>query len=152
MMNELFKEIKKDHQEVRDIFSKLEKAEDGASKKREELFMQLRQEIMPHMKAEEHVLYPLLRDKRETREDALESFEEHHISEVGLKELEKTPKEQDEWRAKLIVLREIVEMHVKEEEGKIFKDADRVLGRDQLNEMSQQFQQEKQRIKRSLAR
>lgn len=151
-MNELFKEIRKDHQEVKGIFDKIEKAGDGASKKRDELFMQLHEEIVPHMKAEEHVFYPLLKEKKESREDALESVEEHHVTEMVLKELEKMPREKDEWKAKFMVFKELVEHHVKEEESKIFKDAGKVLNRDQLHEIFEQFQQEKQRIKRSISR
>jgi hypothetical protein len=40
------------------------------------------------MKAEESAFYPLLMEKKEAREDAMEGIEEHHVSELVLKELE----------------------------------------------------------------
>jgi hemerythrin superfamily protein len=150
MMNELFKEIKKDHKEVKDIFDKLEKAADGSSKKKDELFLQLRQEIMPHMEAEEHVFYPVLKEMKDARQDALEAIEEHHVSEMVLKELEKMPRDRQEWTAKFMVFKELVEHHIKEEESKIFSDAGKLMSRDQLEEIGEQFQQEKQRIKHSM--
>ena len=59
MANKLFEELKKDHREVQSIISKLEKTSEESSK-REELFSQLKQELEPHPKAEEHVFYPAL--------------------------------------------------------------------------------------------
>ncbi len=40
------------------------------------------------MKAEESAFYPALMEKKEAREDAMEGIEEHHVSELVLKELE----------------------------------------------------------------
>jgi hemerythrin-like domain-containing protein len=43
-----------------------------------------------------------------------------------------------------------VERRVKEEEGKIFKTAEKVLGEDKLQSIMKQFEQEKQKLKESL--
>ena len=79
--------LKKDHEEVKEILGQLKETKDSASKKREELFQKLKVELVPHMKAEESTFYPPLMAKKESREDALEGMEEHHVSDMVLKEL-----------------------------------------------------------------
>ena len=71
-MNEFFQMLKKDHKEVKGILGQLKETNDNKSKKREELFQKLREELVPHMKAEEITFYPPLLAKKESREDAME--------------------------------------------------------------------------------
>ncbi len=47
-MKEFFKEITKDHDEVKDLLKKLTESSDGAVKTREKLLTQLKQELVPH--------------------------------------------------------------------------------------------------------
>jgi len=51
------------------------------------------------MKAEEITFYQALLAKKEARDVTLEGAEEHHVSELVLKELENMPKYQDQWGA-----------------------------------------------------
>ena len=147
-MNEFFQMLKKDHVEVRGILGQL--IETKESKKRDELFQQLKQELIPHMKAEESTFYQPLLAKKMAREDALEGVEEHHVSDMVFKELEKTPKGDDQWGAKITVFKELVEHHIKEEESKIFKSAEKALKPDELQTIMKKFDQEKQKIKKTL--
>ena len=87
---------------------------------------------------------------KEAREDALEGVEEHHVSEMVFKELEKMPKSGDQWGAKMSVFKELVEHHVKEEESKIFKSAAKALDQDEIENIMEKFDQEKQRFKKTL--
>jgi iron-sulfur cluster repair protein YtfE (RIC family) len=90
-MKQFFQLLKKDHAEVKGILGQFKETKESAPKKREELFKKLREELVPHMKAEESIFYPPLLAKKESREDAMEGVEEHHVSEMVLKELEKLP-------------------------------------------------------------
>jgi len=147
-MNDFFQMLKKDHVEVKGILGQL--TETKESKKREELFQKLREELVPHMKAEESTFYQPLLAKKEAREDALEGVEEHHVSEMVLKELEKTPKGEDQWGAKMGVFKELVEHHIKDEESKVFKSAEKALDHDEFQNIMKKFDQEKQKIKKTL--
>ncbi|MHB8058000.1 MAG: hemerythrin domain-containing protein [Desulfuromonadaceae bacterium] len=149
-MNEFFQMLKDDHKEVKGILGQLKETKDNESKKRDELFQKLTEELIPHMKAEEMTFYQPLLAKKEAREDALEGVEEHHVSEMVFKELEKMPKGQDQWAAKLGVFKELVEHHIKEEEGAIFKTAEKVLSQDKFQSIMKQFAEEKQKFKESL--
>jgi hemerythrin-like domain-containing protein len=142
--------LKKDHEEVKGILGLLKDAKESESKKREELFRKLREELVPHMKAEEITFYPPLLAKKEARDDAMEGMEEHHVSEMVLKELEKMSKGEEQWGAKMSVLKELVEHHIKEEESKIFKSAEKALGHDDIQNIMKQFEQEKQKIEKNL--
>ncbi|MEM5788762.1 MAG: hemerythrin domain-containing protein [Syntrophobacteraceae bacterium] len=146
MPERLFQLLKKDHQEVKGIFKQL--TEDGGN--REELFATLKQELMPHMKSEEKVFYSALMDKEEVREETLESFEEHHVAELVFRELEKLPQSDERWAAKLSVLKELVEHHVKEEERKIFKSAQQNLDSSEIQEIMEKFEKEKEKLKQRM--
>jgi len=150
MANKLFEELKKDHREVQSIISKLEKTSEESSK-REELFSQLKQELEPHQKAEEHVFYPALEKEDEVRKDVLEGIEEHHVAEYVLKEMDKMNKGEEQWSAKLSVLKELVDHHIEEEESKIFHDADEVLDQKQFDQISAKFHDEKEKIRGRMA-
>ena len=149
-MNQFFQMLKKDHEEVKGILGQLKETKESASKKREELFQKLKVELVPHMKAEESTFYPPLMAKKESREDALEGMEEHHVSDMVVKELETTQKGEEQWGAKMSVFKELVEHHVKEEEGKIFKTAAKDLGEDEFQNIMKQFEQAKQKSKKNL--
>lgn len=149
-MNEFFQLLKKEHVELKGILQELKETKDKDSSKREDLFQTLREELVPHMKAEESAFYPPLLEKKEAREDAMEGIEEHHVSELVLKELEKMPKDDEKWGAKLAVFKELVEHHIKEEESKLFKSAEKALGPEEFKKISKQFEQEKQKTKKNL--
>jgi hypothetical protein len=150
MHNEFFQILKKDHEEVKGILGKLKETKESAPKKREELFQKLRTELVPHMKSEESAFYQPLLAKKDAREDAMEGMEEHHVAEMVLKELEKMPKGEDEWGAKMSVFKEIVEHHIQEEETRVFKSAEKALGHEEIQNIMKQFEQEKQKIKKTL--
>jgi len=144
-MHEFLEELKKDHREVKEILEKLKST--GNEKIREDLFLELRKEIQPHMKAEEKAFYPALTKNKDSKENALEGFEEHHVTEVVLKELEKMGKAEERWLAKMKVFAELVDHHVEEEESKIFKDAQSVLDDEEMDKILEGFQKEKEQQK-----
>ena len=147
-MKEFFQLLKKDHVEIKGILGQL--IETNKSKKREELFHTLRIALVPHMKAEESTFYTPLCKKKEAREDAMEGLEEHHVSEMVLKELEKMPQDDDQWQAKIKVFKELIEHHIKDEESKVFKSAKKTLEKNELEDIMKKFEKEKEKIKKGL--
>jgi hypothetical protein len=142
---DVFKLLKADHEKVSGIFSKLEETTERASKTREELFAQLKQELDVHAHIEETIFYPVIKQEAETREITLEGFEEHHVIKTLLKELEAQSVETEQWTAKLKVLKENVEHHVEEEEGEMFKGAREVLSKEQIEDLGARMEAEKKR-------
>ncbi|MDX6695178.1 MAG: hypothetical protein QOF02_2781 [Blastocatellia bacterium] len=142
-----FELLKKDHKTVSGIFEKLDATTERGVKTREELFTQLKTELDIHAQIEEQILYPVLKEADETKDITLEAYEEHAVVKQLLSELEALPKNDETWGAKLTVLKENVEHHVKEEEGEMFKDARKVLSADQIEELGNQLQAAKEQKK-----
>ncbi len=139
-----FELLKEDHKKVSGIFEKLEPTTERGVKTREELFAQLKQELDVHAQIEETILYPVLKESKETEDITLEAYEEHHVVKQLLAELEELPKDDESWGAKLTVLKENVEHHVEEEEGEMFKDARKVFSQEQIEEMGAKLEAAKQ--------
>jgi len=146
-----FELLKADHKKVAGIFEELEPTTNRASKTRQELFAQLKNELDVHSQIEEQILYPALKDAEETHDITLEAYEEHHVVKQLLTELASMPVDSDEWSAKLKVLQENVEHHVEEEEGDMFKKAKDVLSSEQIDVLGTRLQAAKQEKQKTLS-
>ena len=142
-----FELLKKDHKKVSDLFKQLDETTERAVKTREELFGKLKQELEIHARIEETIFYPAIKDAEETHEITLEAYEEHNVVKQLLSELEAMPVDDERWTAKLTVLKENVEHHVEEEEGEMFKDAQKVLSAEQVEELGARMESSKQEQK-----
>ncbi len=150
MAHEFFQILEKDHEEVKGILDKLESQSKGSAKSKEDLFLKLKEELIPHMKGEEKHLYPSLKDGDGTSEIAMEGIEEHHVAETILKELDKLSKDAENWDAKLKVFKEIVEHHIEEEEDELFEAAEDALEEDDLDKIMESFEKEKEKEKKKI--
>jgi hemerythrin superfamily protein len=112
-----FELLRKDHKKVAQLFKEIEAAS-GQSKK--PIFSRLKSELDVHAHIEEKIFYPALENKEEARDITLEAYEEHKVVKDLLAELASGNAPEDEWDAKLTVLKENVEHHVEEEEGELF--------------------------------
>ena len=112
--------LKKDHDTVKDLFEKFEKAESRSAKKK--IVIQALAELKVHAAIEEEIFYPAVR-KPVGNDIMNEADEEHHVAKVLIAELEKMRGDEDHWEAKFTVLAESVRHHIKEEEGTMFKEA-----------------------------
>src|SRR4030095_5966552 len=147
-----FEVLNADHEKVAGIMEKFDQSTERASKTREELFTQLKNELDLHAQIEEQIFYPALEDKEETRDMTLEAYEEHDLVKQLLSELESEPKDDEKWTAKFTVLKENVEHHVEEEEGELFKKARSVLSKDEIEELGNRLQEAKRQGKAASAR
>lgn len=141
---DVFTLLKKDHQKVKDLFQKLE--ETGGEKTRQKLFKELAADLAVHSKAEEMIFYPRLQEFDEIRESVAEAIEEHHAAEQLLEELAGTELDEEQWSAKLVVLKEMVEHHIEEEEDELFSEAEDLLDEDEAAEMGKAIEQEKKEM------
>jgi iron-sulfur cluster repair protein YtfE (RIC family) len=136
--------LKQDHEKVAGIMEKIDGTTERATKGREELFTQLKNELDIHARIEEEILYPTLEEYEETRDISLEAYEEHALVKQLLEQLAAAPKNDEQWTAKFTVLKENVEHHVEEEEGEMFKKARKVLSEDEIEELGDRLQEAKQ--------
>ena len=102
-----------DHRKVEDLFARFEQAS-GASAKAK-IVKQICTELKIHTMIEEEIFYPEIRGKVE--EDALdEAYVEHDSAKLLINELEAAEPDEAFYDAKVKVLQELIEHHVKEEE------------------------------------
>jgi iron-sulfur cluster repair protein YtfE (RIC family) len=105
--------LAQDHREVEDLFARYEKAS-GASAK-EKLVKQICTELKIHAMIEEEIYYPAIRGKV-SDEDLDEAYVEHDGAKALINELEASESDEAFYDAKVKVLQEQIEHHVKEEE------------------------------------
>lgn len=127
--------LKQDHKMVKKMLAEGEETTERAEKTRTELFARLKSELEIHERIEEEVLYPALRDHPKSKEIAYEAYEEHHVVDEILAELEMTPTDDPQWAAKFTVAKENLEHHIEEEEGEMFPKARQILSDEELEEM-----------------
>jgi Ca2+-binding EF-hand superfamily protein len=113
--------LKKQHQEVKSLFRKIDRTEDGSA--RQDLMNQIIQKLTAHSTIEEEIFYPAVRglETHKAEEVILEALEEHHVVKLVLDELPTVDPEDEHFGAKMTVLSELVEHHADEEEDEMFK-------------------------------
>ena len=115
--------LKEDHRTVEGLFEQFEKARGDGRK--EKLAKQICLELKVHAMLEEELFYPALRGKIDD-DDLDEALVEHDGAKLLINEIEAGGAGDEFYDAKVKVLKEQIEHHVKEEErqsGNIFSEA-----------------------------
>ena len=105
--------LTQDHREVEELFDQFEQASED--EKKEQIARQICTELKIHMMIEEEIFYPALRGKIDD-DDIDEALVEHDGAKVLINDIDAGGAEADFFEAKVKVLREEIEHHVKEEE------------------------------------
>ena len=127
--------LKADHDKVKKMLAEGEDTTERAEKTRTELFDTLKSEMLIHERIEEEIFYPALKSHPKARDIVLEGYEEHHVVDEIMGELETTPVTDETWGAKFKVMKENIEHHIEEEEGEMFKQARQVFDAGELEEL-----------------
>jgi len=120
--------LEEQHADVEDLFDELEGAD--ASDK-QDLFDELADTLAVHAAIEELHFYPAVKAQR-TEDILLESLEEHLTIKRLLADLIQLDPRNELFEPKLKVLKEQVQLHVKEEEDGLFPKVRKILDRKQL--------------------
>jgi len=105
--------LKADHDKVEELFAQFEKA--TSTDRKQKLAHEICTELKIHTMIEEEIFYPAFVDKIE--DDILsEAYVEHDGAKVLINDIEETSPEDEFYDAKVKVLSEEIEHHVKEEE------------------------------------
>jgi hemerythrin-like domain-containing protein len=141
--------LKKDHEKVRGLLSKLESAASRGSDRAMQLVSEIEGEVKVHTQIEEEIFYPAFRDAARKKEDKklfYEANQEHHVVDLVMPEMEEGGSA-EEFAAKAKVLKELIEHHADEEEKEMFPKAKKLLGRDELRELGERLEQRKRELK-----
>jgi Hemerythrin HHE cation binding domain len=143
--------LKEDHEMVKKILAELESTTERGVKTREELFTKVKQELVVHEAIEEEIFYPALKQHPKTKEIALEGYEEHHVVDTVMAEIEGVAYDDEKWGAKFKVMKENLEHHIEEEEGEMFKQAKQVFDEDELAQLGKSMLARKEELIRQQA-
>jgi hemerythrin-like domain-containing protein len=138
--------LKEDHQKVKKLLSELESTTERGVKTREELFTKVKQELVVHEAIEEEIFYPALKEHPKTKEITLEAYEEHHVVNTVMAEIEGVAYDDEKWGAKFKVMKENLEHHIEEEEGEMFKQARQVFDQDELAQLGESMMARKEEL------
>ena len=116
--------LKADHAKVKKLFKEFERLHDEESdEEAEEVAQQICNELTIHATIEEEIFYPAVRDAIDDG-DLLDEAEVEHASAKDLiAQIESMDVSDDKYAAKVIVLGEYIDHHVKEEQDEMFPKA-----------------------------
>ena len=142
--------LEEDHAKMRKLLDELESTTERGLKIRAELFSTIKGELTIHEIIEEEIFYPELKAHPKAKDIVLEGYEEHHVVDLVMKELEDVPVDDESWGAKAKVMKENVEHHMEEEEGEMFKQARSVFDRAELEDLGERMEARRQTAKEEL--
>jgi hemerythrin superfamily protein len=140
--------IEQDHRHVEDLFKQFEVAGPQAYKTKDDLVLQITQELQAHATIEEEVFYPAVTAMaaEEGKELVQEALEEHQEVKQLLAELGQMTAEDDGFDDKVQTLIDNVRHHVEEEESEMLPKAREVIGADRLRQLGERMADRKEQL------
>jgi len=141
--------LETDHETVKRLFARYEAAGDEAFRTKQDLFETIKGELLVHMDIEETIFYPTVKatPSEELKDDVREADEEHHVAKMLISEISKMKPEDEQYDAKVTVLKENIEHHVQEEEGEMFPLVKKRLSRERLEQLGDEMEERKETLK-----
>lgn len=142
--------LKADHDKMKKLLAELETTTERGVKTRAELFSTIKGELTIHELIEEEIFYPALKSHPKAKDIVLEGYEEHHVVDLLMGELEEMDVADETWGAKAVVMKENIEHHIEEEEGEMFPQARQVFDRGELEDLGARMADRKETAQREL--
>ena len=142
----ILEEIKKEHDEVRDLMLQLENEE----KKAEKIFGEIAVTILAHHEAEEEVVFEKLPDEKEAQDLKMELISEHDSLRRSIQAVLDTDPDDDYWMPRYKVMKEIFWHHIQEEEGELFEKLRDALSDKQLEKLYEPFESTEEKKKEEM--
>lgn len=144
---EIYELLKTDHDKVKGLLNELLSLSDSDSEGRERLVKEIRDDLIPHSRAEESVFYNSLRTVDSAKEIAMHGYKEHMEAETLLRMLQLEDKTNMSWKGTAQKLKEALEHHIQEEEGLMFEKARNNFSSEEAQMMGAAFEKMKPEIK-----
>ena len=142
--------LEADHKKVKRLLAELESTTERGIKTRTELFATIKGELTLHEIVEEEIFYPALKAHPKAKDIVLEGYEEHHVVDLLMGELEAMDVSDETWGAKALVMKENIEHHIEEEEGEMFQQARQAFDTAELGDLGARMEARKTSAGREL--
>ena len=142
--------LTEDHKLVKKLLEELTATTERAVKKPAELLKRIDQELHIHTQLEEDILYPAIKQAggKEEAKMYYEAKEEHRtVDSLVIPDLLHTETGTVEFAGRVKVMKELLEHHIEEEESELFPTAEKLLGKDLLEQLGQTMETQKKLLK-----
>lgn len=144
---QIFDVLKKDHDELKILLNELVMLNENEDDRRHSLLKEIRDEIVPHARAEESVFYNSLRSLDAAKDIIMHSYKEHMEAEVLLRTLQMQDKMDVSWKETARKFRDAILHHIQEEEGRIFNVARQLFTEEECIMMGEAFEKMKPEVR-----
>lgn len=134
---DIYNTLKKEHRKVDELFEKIISARNDDTRKK--YFEELKLELSSHSEAEHDSLYKLMKKDKESKEMVEHANKEHDEITNYLEKIASLPISSVKWIEQIGELKHSVAHHVESEEGKMFKEAKKVLSKDEEQQALEEF-------------
>lgn len=133
------------HKPLKKLIKVMKKSESGMAKLKD-AFQSFAPLLEGHAKPEERALYGFMeRDSSDLRVEGFEGHTEHHIADELVHQIKNT-RDEDEWKARVKVLAELVEHHIEEEEEEMIPDLRKELELETRIEIGEEYMRLRERF------
>lgn len=144
---EIYETLKADHDALKQLLNELVQLKEDESEMARDLIDQIRDEMIPHSRAEESVFYNTLRSLSSGNDIIMHGYQEHMEAEMYLRFLQVRERIDAEWKETAQKLKKAVEHHISEEEGKVFSVARQLLSKNEAEVVAEAFERLKPEVK-----
>lgn len=144
---QIYDALKNDHDKVKELLDELIALPDMDKSRRSRLISQIRDELIPHSRAEEAVFYNSIRTMKSDTAHVWHGYKEHLEAEALLRTLQSKDSLGGDWRSTAFKLKEALEHHIEEEETDLFFAARQVLSPQEAEQMGTAFKRMKPEIR-----
>jgi hypothetical protein len=135
--------LKNDHHELKKHLDAGEDTSERAVKTRAEILDTVSTLLTAHERIEEEIFYPALKEHPNAKDLVLEGYQEHHVVDLIVGELQDLVENDERWGAKFKVMKENIEHHIEEEEGEMFRAARKVFSEEELEALGERMERMK---------
>ena len=134
----IYDALKEDHQNLRELMRQLINF-DYVNMDRHDLIEEISEELIPHSRAEEAILYNSLRSLEGGKDLVKHSYKEHMEIEGLLRFLQFQDRVDANWKKTIVKLQEVLESHMDDEETRVFSAAAKLFTREEALSMGEAF-------------
>jgi len=129
-----------------ELFAKLLETSDTATKTRERLFGELKEELELVAKLEEQHLFPVLKKHKETKHLVQDALSDNRQTRKLLAQLERTPKDDESFAPQVRELRKSFQQHVRDEKKELLPAVMKALSDEEAESVLASIEDEKAEI------
>lgn len=143
MAKTIYEVLSKEHAEAKELLDQLASSSANDTRMRRVKGAQVAIELISHNEAESQALYQRLMDFEEMRDHVEEHQDEHEEANKELSSFLDMDVKDAGWLEKLKEIKQAIEHHIEDEEGKLFPEAQKHLDKAEAEELAERFDEEK---------